>query len=244
MDEKLFLNRIRSALAHTRAAPAISLTHADRETTSLVPTTKNRESLIERFTQQATLAAMEVHRCPTADAPTVLADLLRVTLSRGEDILPSPSSVPRESTRSTPAAVPAILLPPPDPDVPFDLESVVQTIPAKPIHLDPPPPDFLDICFTADAAISFAHAGIAETGSVVLCSAPRHSRLASVAAPLHLSLLPTSRLVPDLLDLFTPDLAPPPLMTLVTGPSKTADIEMTLIRPMHGPARELVLLLD
>jgi L-lactate dehydrogenase complex protein LldG len=83
-----------------------------------------------------------------------------------------------------------------------------------------------------------ASGAIAESGTVVLVSGPGRPRLASLLPPIHVTLLQVSRIHPSLPDFFT---AEPTIaeggsnLVLVTGPSRTADIEMTLTRGVHGP---------
>lgn len=95
--------------------------------------------------------------------------------------------------------------------------------------------------FAAAAGITDAHAAIAETGSLVLISSPRSARLAHLVPPLHIALLRRTQILPDLLDLQLPSPAPAAL-TIISGPSKTADIEGILITGVHGPAELVVLL--
>jgi len=92
-----------------------------------------------------------------------------------------------------------------------------------------------------------ADAGLAESGSIVLSSGPGRGRLASLMVPVHIAVLRRDRMVFALSDLFRlrPDLAAMPGSNLVciTGPSRTADIEMTLSRGVHGPREIHVILL-
>jgi L-lactate dehydrogenase complex protein LldG len=97
-------------------------------------------------------------------------------------------------------------------------------------------------CSTADAGVSSAIAALAETGSVVVHSGPGRSRLVTLLPPVHIVLLPASRLTTDL---FTWAAAReetlPANVTLISGPSKTADIEQTLAVGVHGPRRLAVI---
>jgi L-lactate dehydrogenase complex protein LldG len=92
-----------------------------------------------------------------------------------------------------------------------------------------------------------ADAGLAESGSLVLTSGPGRGRLASLVVPVHIAVLRRDRLLFSISDLFRrrPDLAAMPGSNLVciTGPSRTADIEMTLSRGVHGPREIHVILL-
>ena len=102
-----------------------------------------------------------------------------------------------------------------------------------------------DFCATAVAGISGAEAALAETGSVVINSGLRQSRQATLLPPVHIALLPAARLTTDI---FTWTAARqgdiPANVTLVSGPSKTADIEQTMAIGVHGPKRFIVLLYD
>jgi L-lactate dehydrogenase complex protein LldG len=95
----------------------------------------------------------------------------------------------------------------------------------------------------ADVGLSGADAALAETGSVLVCSGPGKSRLATLLPPVHVALVSTARLATDI---FTWTAARqntrPASMTLITGPSKTADIEQVLAVGVHGPGRFVVIL--
>lgn len=90
----------------------------------------------------------------------------------------------------------------------------------------------------ATVGITGAEAALSETGSVVLVSGPGRGRLASLLPPVHVALVERARLVrslPDLL-LSRPELATAGSnLVCITGPSRTADIEHTLSRGVHGP---------
>ncbi|MGB4871273.1 MAG: LUD domain-containing protein, partial [Candidatus Promineifilaceae bacterium] len=86
---------------------------------------------------------------------------------------------------------------------------------------------------------------LAETGSVILSSGPAQSRMATLLPPIHIVLLPTSRLTSDI---FTWTQARqetiPANITLISGPSKTADIEQTMAVGVHGPKRFVVIVYE
>ncbi len=88
----------------------------------------------------------------------------------------------------------------------------------------------------AQAGLTTALLGIAETGSVLLADGPEHPLTASLLPPAHGVLLPASALVPTLAAaLQHPAWQQAPAAVLITGPSRTADIEMTLTVGVHGP---------
>jgi len=97
----------------------------------------------------------------------------------------------------------------------------------------------------ADVGISGAKAALAETGSVVVDSGPNKSRLATLLPPIHVALVKTSQLVPDLIAYMAARNGDfPANRVLISGPSKTADIEQTLVVGVHGPKQFIVVLVD
>lgn len=78
-------------------------------------------------------------------------------------------------------------------------------------------------------------AALAETGSIVLASSRTMPRAVFLVPDRHLVVVRSSRVIPDLFDLFTELARPPAALTIVSGPSKTADIEGILITGVHGP---------
>jgi L-lactate dehydrogenase complex protein LldG len=97
--------------------------------------------------------------------------------------------------------------------------------------------------------ITQADYAIAETGTLVLVSGAEQHRLLSLVPPVHVCLLDPRRLVPTLGSLL-PRLAQrfagggitPQAVTMITGPSRTADIEHTLTMGVHGPVAVHVLI--
>jgi L-lactate dehydrogenase complex protein LldG len=79
---------------------------------------------------------------------------------------------------------------------------------------------------------------IAETGTAVVSARLSGGRRPGLVDPVHVIEAREEQLVPDLaaaLERIGPELAQASAVTLVTGPSRTADIEQTLIRGVHGP---------
>ncbi|MSR75119.1 MAG: hypothetical protein EXS14_06595 [Planctomycetes bacterium] len=106
--------------------------------------------------------------------------------------------------------------------------------------------DHRDLCASADAGLTGALVGIAATGTLVLAAGRDTPRSTSLLPPLHIALLHSQRIVPDLassLRLFSANALPSQLVH-ITGPSRTGDIEHDLTTGVHGPARLLVILLD
>jgi L-lactate dehydrogenase complex protein LldG len=94
------------------------------------------------------------------------------------------------------------------------------------------------------AEVSEAAYGLADTGSVVLAASPDEPRARSLLPEVHVSLLREDRILPGLAELFAAygrDL--PSALAIVTGPSRSADIEQTLTVGVHGPGEVHVVLL-
>jgi L-lactate dehydrogenase complex protein LldG len=91
-----------------------------------------------------------------------------------------------------------------------------------------------------DASITGCEYLVARTGSIVLSAAQQSGRTVSVYAPIHVCIAYTNQLVPDVKDalqLMKEKYAGnmPSLISFATGPSRTADIEKTLVTGVHGP---------
>ncbi|MDP3427698.1 MAG: LUD domain-containing protein, partial [Humidesulfovibrio sp.] len=98
-----------------------------------------------------------------------------------------------------------------------------------------------------DMGLTFAQAALLDSGSLVLVAGPERPRSVSLLPPTHVCLLPRSALAPDvsaLPELLSRQREPsglllsclwPSCLNLVTGPSSTADIELVLVRGVHGP---------
>jgi L-lactate dehydrogenase complex protein LldG len=95
-----------------------------------------------------------------------------------------------------------------------------------------------DVCAVADVGITSADYALADTGTLVMIASPHEQRLVSLLPPAHIAVVPKDRILTGLDELFT--ILPLPAdasssMVLITGPSRTADIEQILVRGVHGP---------
>lgn len=101
---------------------------------------------------------------------------------------------------------------------------------------------------TCEASITSCEYLIARTGSIVLSSV-HQGRIPSVYAPVHICIATTSQLVYDIKDGLTSLKDKyrqylPSLITFATGPSRTADIEKTLVVGVHGPKEVYCFVID
>jgi L-lactate dehydrogenase complex protein LldG len=113
-----------------------------------------------------------------------------------------------------------------------------------------PPGGECDTLFAADIGISGVDYLVAETGSVVVLAKPDDPRSLSLLPPVHVAVADRSQLLPDLFDLFavlgrdTASGAMPSGLSIITGPSKTGDIELRLVTGVHGPGEVHVIFIE
>jgi L-lactate dehydrogenase complex protein LldG len=104
---------------------------------------------------------------------------------------------------------------------------------------------------TQDAAeksmvgISQVECAIANTGTLVTDAAPVERRLASALPPIHLAVAPSDAIHSDMASALT-QIHPGRCgyISMITGPSRTADIERVLTIGVHGPSRLVILFVD
>jgi L-lactate dehydrogenase complex protein LldG len=97
----------------------------------------------------------------------------------------------------------------------------------------------------AAVGVTGCHGAIAETGSLALISGPGCSRTVSLLPPVHVALVRRQDLFASMADFFSARadaIAGAANCTFVTGPSRTADIELSLTIGVHGPGRVVVIL--
>jgi len=112
--------------------------------------------------------------------------------------------------------------------------------------------DFIPTAAVADLGLTGVDYALAETGTLVLVAREGQARVISLLPPVHIAVLKPEQVISDLNDLF-------PLLrsetdagggnlssavTFITGPSRTADIELTLVVGVHGPQQLHVILVD
>lgn len=112
--------------------------------------------------------------------------------------------------------------------------------------------DFANRAAAAEIGVTAVDYALADTGTLVLRTGLGRARSVSLLPPVHIALLKPDQIIPGLDELFplladtsagsngTLDSA----LTFITGPSRTADIELTLVVGVHGPQELHVVLLD
>ncbi|MGD8342607.1 MAG: lactate utilization protein [Desulfobacterales bacterium] len=106
--------------------------------------------------------------------------------------------------------------------------------------------DFKEQLFGIDAAVTSTVGGIAEIGAVILWPDEKEPRLMSLVPPIHIAVLQAEKIYTTFSEAIeAEDWAQkmPTNVVLISGPSKTADIELTLAFGVHGPKELIVLIL-
>jgi L-lactate dehydrogenase complex protein LldG len=104
-----------------------------------------------------------------------------------------------------------------------------------------------EMLFGVDAAITAAAGAVADTGALILRPTALEPRLMSLVPPVHIAVLEADTIFSSLADAmrsgqWAQDM--PTNLLLISGPSKTADIELTLAFGVHGPKELIVYILE
>jgi L-lactate dehydrogenase complex protein LldG len=107
--------------------------------------------------------------------------------------------------------------------------------------------DLKEACAGADIGITSVDYALAATGTFVMLSSHNEARLVSLLPPAHIAIFPSSLLLANLDELLS--ILPSPAdqtssMVLITGPSRTADIEQILVRGVHGPGEVYAVIVE
>lgn len=186
------------------------------------PAPWSTEERIQQFTRLLESVRGKIHRVAYADWQQRLAELLHE--HQVKRLLVGPNAWPGSDIVERPPAG-------------VELRSY-----AKPIE------DWKHALFNdVDAAVTGAIGGIAETGSIILWPTPEEPRLMSLVPPLHIVVMDAEQLH----NTFSEVVAAkgwaermPTNALLISGPSKSADIEQVLAYGVHGPKQLVVILCE
>ncbi len=98
---------------------------------------------------------------------------------------------------------------------------------------------------TAEVGLTGVDAAVAETGSLLLVASRDHPRTPSLLPPLHVAVVRGSEIAPTFrvaLERWRGAIPTASALHLITGPSRTADIELQLTLGVHGPGALIVVL--
>jgi L-lactate dehydrogenase complex protein LldG len=104
-----------------------------------------------------------------------------------------------------------------------------------------------DLCASAEVGITSADFALADTGTLVMLSSGEEARMISLLPPVHVAVVPASRILSSLDQLLTTLPLPAQRtssMVLITGTSRTGDIEQILVRGVHGPGEVQVVVVE
>jgi L-lactate dehydrogenase complex protein LldG len=114
------------------------------------------------------------------------------------------------------------------------------------VPYDRPLEDFKETLFEIEAGITSTAGGVAETGALILLPDENEPRLMSLVPPVHLAVLKAAKIHDTLAEAMKEEgwaERMPTNLLLISGPSKTADIELTLAFGVHGPKELIVFIL-
>ena len=223
-------DRILAAVRHSlvRAVLPDAPGHPLKPSTSPRRTPPDRDTLVSAFTAAVVSLTGRVHRAASsAHAADIVADIARAAhatsvISWDEDATGCPGLLARLASQGVRRLIY---------DVPSD--------PAARLRV-------MENLGAVVIGVTGADAALADSGAIVLVGGPGRSRLASVLPPVHVAILPVDRVLPDLATLFAerPGLLDEASQVVcIAGPSRTADIEMTLSHGVHGPTHVHVVLI-
>ena len=219
-DRDRFMDRVRGALGRSRTVPPPEPAPPVNET--IVRLADHADDLLELFSSKAQGAGMTVHRLHEVKLVGTVLDLL--TDLKAKQVV-----------------------------VDFDCDKATRNLERSlrdaGIGLVSWQDGDQNHQFDADAALTDVHAALAETGTLVCSTDADHVRGASLIPPVHLAMVRSSDILPDMIDFLSKlqdrsavDL--PSSLSFITGPSKTSDIEGKLVTGVHGPGQVHVLLVE
>ena len=109
------------------------------------------------------------------------------------------------------------------------------------------PRDRYSLAAQAELGVTGADWGIALSGTLVINSSPQRGRAVSLLPPRHLTFIEASKLRDNLFEVLeelTSSGVPPSAIEMISGPSRTSDIEMDLSIGVHGPIEVYVVVID
>jgi L-lactate utilization protein LutC len=205
-----FLQRVREAVSAGNRVGEYPTTIPDRGTTGHQGTWPDP---VARFTQELRGAGGFVHPVIGMEAArTTVTDLLRRMKPRS--VLLGRWKLPEE----------------------LAAERLIRDVGATVLDADQvPATEALGEFATTDVGLTGCDHLIAETGSVVVRSRSEQPRTLSLLPPFHIVVATATQILHDVFDLFALTEGRPSAMALITGPSKTGDIEGQLVTGVHGP---------
>lgn len=196
------------------------------------------EDLAARFTEAARSAGLRLHQVAESDWIASVREILTECGAKTVFVQAAQTDDLPAQTQSGPHSGPYAAE-----NAEFDVALLMTTLARSGIVVHTDSSD--ETLFSVDAGITGVECAIAETGTLVCQSGSGRARGGSLIPPLHIALVQAAQIVPDLYDALAKVGARPELpanVNLITGPSKTADIEGILVTGVHGPREVHVVL--
>jgi len=211
------------------AARSVGRAAADKSPTRPLPRPIEDEDLVARFQRELEAVGGEVHRVPASSLSAALANTVQALgasqvflAGQAGGLLPGIPGLEEELRHRSPVRWFA------GSETRLECASIEQA--------------------ATSVGVTAAVAALADTGTIVVASGPQGAQDASLLPNAHVAVLSAQDIFPSLTDWLERGgrslLAERSSVTLITGPSRTADIEMTLTIGVHGPARLIVLVCD
>jgi L-lactate dehydrogenase complex protein LldG len=220
------LGSVRTALKHVtnESTPRVRSKGASSDAVEIrIECERNRAQLIEQFQAEVQRVGARFYRA--ADEASVIEYIQQVSRDRCAENAIGWNEIPLDRT---------------------NLERSLQDVGVK-YSTEAYNALFLGSAVSADLGVSAVDYALADTGTLVLLARTGQARSISLLPPVHIAVVKAEQLLSSLDDLFPllsleSDLAS--AITFITGPSRTADIELTLVVGVHGPQELHVVLLQ
>lgn len=181
-----------------------------------------RSTFVQELSQRLRAMRAEVIETSEEAWPDALAQVVRTKAIRTILFAPQAASTAR-AVEAQPSGVSAVL---------FD----------RPIW------EWKNMLFSdIDAGFTEADSALANVGALIMRTGPNEPRTLSLVPPVHIVLIRSSKIFPDMLSAARSQnwvANMPTNLVMVSGPSKTSDIQQTLAFGAHGPKELVVLLID
>ncbi len=219
-EHEAFLKRVRAALGRSRTEAAPEPPGVDE---SLARLASSSDDVVAMFAERAAEVGMTVHRVAPGEAVSRIVELAEALELRRVALAASRFA---------------------------EAEGLTAALRERGVEvLDVAGQDDGGALFELDAGITDAQAALAETGTIICRTDAAHGRALSLVPPVHVAILHARDVLPDMIDYWRTldSSAPsdlPSAQAMITGPSKTADIEGELVTGVHGPGRVEVVLIE
>lgn len=226
LDE--FLKPFSVALGRCEPAEEIEGINTQDSVQFIVARSQTPEQIVATFIEEAAKIGVQVHAC-SEDA---LASTIALTV---KELDPNNKTVLFASTEEANSC---------------DLVNAFKEQGLEPVAWDPSKGrEAIQEAATYDAGVTFAYGAIAETGSLVQCTSKESGRSVCTIPPCHVGVVRRSKVyarMGQVLDAIKEEYqgAMPSNISVISGPSATADIELVRVVGVHGPVHTAIVMIE